>query len=211
MIRKRPTHKHPYGLHRAMGIGHLVAGVALLVIGGNLAIESVISLIKGEHPTIGTVNLFGYTIWLGWLMVTVMSVIIIGPFIYGPAKAKLAPKLHNKVLFADADMAKADWTTNVASIVGVLGVGLGVWWLDGAAALFISIGIAWDGFKNCRSADSRPHGPAGAHARRQGAASAARRDRAAARSAAVGRIGSRADAGHGTGLPRRGVRRAAPP
>ena len=152
VIRRPPTLKHPYGLHRAMGIGHLVAGVALLVIGGNLAIESVISLLRGEHPTIGTVNLFGYTIWLGWLMVAVMSVIIIGPFVYGPAKAKLAPQLHNKVLFADADMAKADWTTNVASIVGVLGVGLGVWWLDGAAALFISLGIAWDGFKNCRSA-----------------------------------------------------------
>ena len=152
VIRRRPTLKHPYGLHRAMGVGHLVAGVALLVIGANLALESILGLILGEHPTIGTVNLFGYTIWLGWLMVGVMSVIVIGPFIYGPAKLKLAPKLHNKVLYADADMAKADWTTNVASIVGVLGVGLGVWWLDGAAALFISLGITWNGITNSKSA-----------------------------------------------------------
>ncbi|SFR92752.1 cation diffusion facilitator family transporter [Microbacterium sp. cf046] len=152
LIRRPPTLKHPYGLHRAMGIGHLVAGVALLVIGGDLALESILSLVQQEHPTIGTVTLFGHTIWLGWLMVGVMSVIIIGPFFYGHAKAKLAPKLHNKVLYADADMAKADWTTNVASIVGVLGVGLGIWWLDGAAALFISLGITWDGFKNCKSA-----------------------------------------------------------
>ncbi len=152
VIRRRPTRRHPYGLHRAMGIGHLVAGVALLAIGGNLAVDSIIGLVTGEHPTIGTVSLFGRTIWLGWLMVGVMSIIIIGPFFYGHAKAKLAPRLHNKVLYADADMAKADWTTNVASIVGVLGVGLGVWWLDGAAALFISLGITWDGFKNARSA-----------------------------------------------------------
>ena len=152
VIRRPPTRKHPYGLHRAMGVGHLVAGVALLAIGGNLAFEAIIGLIAGEHPTIGTVYLFGRTIWLGWLMVGVMSVIIIGPFIYGHAKAKLAPKLHNKVLYADADMAKADWTTNVASIVGVLGVGLGVWWLDGAAALFISIGITWNGITNSKSA-----------------------------------------------------------
>ena len=152
-VRRSPTKKHPYGLHRAMGVGHLVAGVALLAVGLNLAVEAVTGLVAGEHPTIGTVQLFGQTIWLGWLMVVVMAVVIVGPvFFYGPAKSKLAPVLHNKLLYADADMAKADWQTTVASIVGVLGVGVGVWWLDGAAALFISLGIIWDGFRNTRTA-----------------------------------------------------------
>ncbi len=174
-VRRRPTRRHPYGLHRAMGVGHLVAGVALLVIGANLAVESIIGLVSGEHPTIGTVRIFGQTIWLGWLMVAVMVVVVVGPvFIYGPAKAKLAPVLHNKLLYADADMAQADWQTNVASIVGVLGIGMGVWWLDGAAAIFISLGIVWDGWRNTKGAvldlmdqratthdDTRPHPLAG--------------------------------------------------
>lgn len=152
-VRRRPTRQHPYGLHRAMGVGHMVAGVALLVIGLNLAVESTIGLVSGEHPTIGTVKLFGQTVWLGWLMVAVMVVIVVGPvFIYGPAKARLAPVLHNKLLHADADMAKADWQTNAASIVGVLGIGVGWWWLDGAAAIFISLGIVWDGFRNAKGA-----------------------------------------------------------
>ncbi|HET8928314.1 MAG TPA: cation transporter [Microbacterium sp.] len=151
-MRRSPTKRFPYGLQRGMDVGHLVAGVALLVVGLNLAIESVTSLVSVEHPTIGTVQLFGRTVWLGWLMVTVMAIIAIGPFIYGRAKLKLAPLLHNKVLYADADMAKADWQTNAASIVGVLGIGVGLWWLDGAAALFISCGIVWDGLKNTRSA-----------------------------------------------------------
>lgn len=151
-IRHPPTRRFPYGLHRVMGVGHLVAGVALLAIGGNLAVESALGLIRAEHPAIGTVQVFGQTVWLGWFMVGVMAVIVVGPFIYGRAKAKLAPKLHNKVLFADADMAKADWTTTVASIVGVLGIGIGWWWLDGVAALFISLGIVWDGIKNARAA-----------------------------------------------------------
>ncbi|MFJ4175113.1 cation transporter [Microbacterium sp. NPDC089696] len=152
-VRRRPSVKHPYGLHRAMGVGHLVAGVALLAVGLNLARESVVGLVTAEHPTIGTVVLFGQTIWLGWLMVAVMAVVIVGPvFFYGPAKSKLAPVLHNKLLYADADMAKADWQTTVASIVGVLGVGVGLWWLDGAAALFISLGIIWDGVKNTKTA-----------------------------------------------------------
>ncbi|QOC25155.1 cation transporter [Microbacterium hominis] len=169
-IRRRPTRRFPFGLHRVMGIGHLVAGVALLAVGLNLAVESISGLVRGEHPAIGTVRVFGQTIWLGWLMVAVMTIVIIGPFFYGHAKAKLAPTLHNKVLYADADMAKADWTTTVASIVGVLGVGIGWWWLDGAAALFISLGIVWDGIRNARAAvrdlidqrartvdDSKPH------------------------------------------------------
>jgi len=152
LIRRPPSRRFPYGLHRAMGVGHLIAGVALLIIGTNLAIESIVGLARAEHPAIGTVRLFGQTIWLGWLMVAVMAVTVVGPFFYGHAKSKLAPPLHNKVLFADADMAKADWTTTVASIVGVLGVGAGQWWLDFAAALFISCGIVWDGWKNTRSA-----------------------------------------------------------
>lgn len=151
-VRRPPTRRFPFGLHRAMGVGHLVAGVALLAVGGNLAVESIIGLIAREHPTIGTVRLFGNTIWLGWLMIAVMTVIIIGPFIYGHAKMKLAPQLHNKVLYADADMAKADWTTSAAAIIGVLGIGIGWWWLDGVAALFISCGIVWDGVKNTRAA-----------------------------------------------------------
>ncbi|PRI11398.1 cation transporter [Leucobacter massiliensis] len=162
-VRRRPSLNHPYGMHRAMGVGHLVAGVALFAVGANLAVEAVIGLISAEHPTIGTVVLFGHTIWLGWLMIAVMAVIVVGPvFLYGPAKSKLAPVLHNKLLHADADMAKADWQTTVASIVGVLGVGVGLWWLDGAAALFISIGVVWDGVRNTRAAiadlmDQRAH------------------------------------------------------
>ncbi|MGF2948889.1 cation transporter [Microbacterium alcoholitolerans] len=150
-VRRAPTLKHPYGLHRAMSVGHLVAGVALLVIGLNLMFEAISGLVAMEHPTIGTVQLFGQTVWLGWLMVAVMAVIVVGPvFIYGPAKSKIAPVLHNKLLYADADMAKADWQTNVASIIGVLGIGMGVWWLDGAAAIFISAGIVWDGWRNTK-------------------------------------------------------------
>lgn len=152
IIRRRPDAKHPYGTLRAMGIGHLVAGVALLVIGANLSIEAILGLVRQEHPPIGTVELFGTTIWQGWLMIGTMLLIIIPPFIYGRAKERLATQLHSKLLYADADMAKADWTTNVGSIVGVLGIGVGWWWLDGAAALFISVGILHDGWKNTRAA-----------------------------------------------------------
>lgn len=151
-IRRRATAKHPYGFHRAMGIGHLVAGVALLGVGGSLCYEAISGLARQEHPPIGTMQIFGVTVWQGWVMIAVMAVIVVGPLIYGPMKMRLAKQLHSKLLYADADMARADWKTNVGSIVGVLGIGMGVWWLDGAAALLISLGILGDGWKNSRAA-----------------------------------------------------------
>lgn len=151
-VKKPSTKTFPFGRHRAMSVGHLVAGVALFAVGANLAIESSLGLIRGEKPSIGSVQLFGETVWLGWLMILVMAVVVIGPIVYGRAKLKLAPVLHNKLLYADAAMAKADWHTNAASIIGVLGVGLGFWWLDGAAALFISVGIVIDGARSTRYA-----------------------------------------------------------
>ncbi|HAY43689.1 MAG TPA: cation transporter, partial [Micrococcaceae bacterium] len=66
-VRKSRRPSHPYGYHRTMSAGHLVAGVALLAIGALLAYEAISALVKVEHPTIGTMNLFGYTIWQGWL------------------------------------------------------------------------------------------------------------------------------------------------
>ena len=153
-VRRTPSGRFPYGRHRAMAVGHLVSGVALFSVGATLAVDSASSLIAVEHPSIGSVRLFGHTIWLGWLMIAVMIVVAIGPLIHGRRKARLAPVLHDKALYADADMAKADWTTGLATIVGVLGVGIGLWWLDSAAALCISAGIVVDGVRNVRAAVS---------------------------------------------------------
>lgn len=161
IIRRNPDAKHPYGHHRAIGVGHVVAGSALLAMGSFLLISSAIGLFNQEKPPIGTVVLFGHSIWLGWLMVAVMALSVIGPVILGRMKLKLAEPLQDKVLYADADMNKADWMTGVATIVGVLGVGLGIWWTDAVAAIVVSFSIVADGISNLRTAirdltDARP-------------------------------------------------------
>lgn len=150
--RKPPTAEHPYGFHRSVGVGHLVAAVALAAMGTFLVVDSGTGLIRGEHPTIGTVEVFGEAVWLGWLMIGVMALIAVPPIFIGRAKMRLARELHNKLLYADADMNKADWMTAVGSIVGVAGVGIGLWWLDYVAALFIAGSILNDGFRNLRAA-----------------------------------------------------------
>ena len=150
--RREPSVAYPYGHHRALGAGHLAAAVALLAMGAFLLYDSATGLLAGEHPPIGSVNLFGQTVWGGWLMVAAMVYTGIGPVILGRLKLPLAEVLHDKVLYADADMNKADWMTAGAAIVGVLGIGLGIWWADGAAAVVIAGSILKDGWRQLTGA-----------------------------------------------------------
>ena len=152
IVNRAPNARYPYGYHRAVGVAHLVAGVALFAMGAFLIVDSATGLIGGEHPPIGTVVLFGNPIWLGWLMIGALALTIPLPIWFGRVKMRLAKQLHDKVLYADADMNKADWMTAVGSIVGVLGIGIGWWWTDAAAAIFIAASILWDGVKNLRAA-----------------------------------------------------------
>lgn len=149
---RRPGRRFPYGLHRATSIGHLASGLALLVMGAFLVYSSSRSLLAGHHPTIGSVTLFGEAFWLGWLMLPALLWTGIPAVFLGRAKQPLAEKIHNKVLYADADMNAADWKTAGAAFVGVLGVGLGFWWADAAAALVVGADILKDGLVNTKSA-----------------------------------------------------------
>ena len=40
--------------------------------GSFLIVDSGAGLLSAEHPTIGGIELFGQTVWLGWLMITAM-------------------------------------------------------------------------------------------------------------------------------------------
>jgi cation diffusion facilitator family transporter len=147
-----PTARFPYGFHRIVSIGHLCSALALFVMGAYLLVESVLKLITAEYPTINSIELFGRTVWLGWLMLPALAYSAVPAFFLGRAKIPLAEELHNKVLYADAKMNKANWLTAGAAMVGVVGIGFGLWWADAAAAAIISVDITKDGVSNLRRA-----------------------------------------------------------
>lgn len=149
--RRRPSRRFPYGHHRAVSIAFLCASLALLLLGAFLLVDSLLKLATQEHPSVGTVELFGRRIWLGWLMVPALLWGIVPPIILGRVKLPVARALHDKVLFADAAMNRANWTTGAAALVGVAGIAVGWWWADAAAAAFISVGIVRDGLGNLRA------------------------------------------------------------
>ncbi|WP_114779590.1 cation diffusion facilitator family transporter [Botryobacter ruber] len=152
IFHKSPNKDFPYGYHRVTSIAYLCSALALFSIGGFLVIDSVMTLIMTEHATIGTVVIFGHQVWLGYLMIAALLWGTFPAIFLGKKKLPLAEKLHEKNLYTDAKMNKADWMTAAAAIFGVLGIGMGWWWADAVAALVISADIVHDGFVNLKQA-----------------------------------------------------------
>ena len=145
-----PNERYPYGYHRAVTIAFLCAALALFSMGLFLFLDAVMKLVAFEHPSIGTVVVLGRQVWLGWLMIPALLWSAIPAFILGRKKLPLASALHDKVLYADAKMNKADWLTATAAMIGVVGIGFGWWWADATAAAFIALDILHDGYTNLR-------------------------------------------------------------
>ena len=149
--RDRPaTEEFPYGFHRSVSVAFLAGAVALTIFGVFILIDSLLGLVRQEHPSIGTTVLFGHQIWAGWLMIGALTYSAIPPLLLGHMKLEPARQLHDKTLKADSDMNRADWLTAGAGIVGILGIGIGWWWADTAAAGLISIAIVKDGLTNLK-------------------------------------------------------------
>ena len=150
--KKHPTRSYPYGFHRTGSLAFFAAACALAAMGAILLFEASSTLLKAEHPTVGTVLLFGNEVWLGWLMIAALAYSIVPPVILGRLKRPVARTINDKILYTDADMNAADWQTGAAGIVGISGIAFGFWWADSLAAALISLSILWDGINNCRTA-----------------------------------------------------------
>ena len=148
----KPNERFPLGYIRVTSIAYLISAVALGGVGIFLMVDSSIALIKREHPTIGSFELFGMTIWFGWAMIAALVYSIVPPVIFGRMKIGPAKTLHDKTLWADALMNKADWMTGAAAVIGILGIGIGWWWADAVAAILIALDVLHDGFKHTGAA-----------------------------------------------------------
>ena len=149
---KPPNRRFPFGYHRVNSLAFLIAAVALAAFGALLLVGAVKTLILQERVTIGLTTLFGQQLWAGWLMIAALLYSVIPPVILGRMKLPLAERLQDKVLHTDAMMNKADWMTGLAAILGIVGLGFGLWWADAVAAAVISLDVLHDGIKALRTA-----------------------------------------------------------
>ncbi len=161
--RKPPDARFPRGYHRVNSLAFLASACVLAGLGLYLAFGSIRSLIAGEHPIIGPVTVMGETFWIGWAMIAALAYSVVPPVVLGRKKQPVARRIQDKVVHTDALMQKADWMTGLAAIVGILGVGFGLWWADAVAALVIAADIVRDGFRAAGAAvaelaDGMPRG-----------------------------------------------------
>lgn len=143
-----PSPRYPYGHHRATSIAFLCGSLAQTSTGLFLLVDGAAQLVAREHPVIGTVELLGHSLWQGWLMFAALGYSVIPMMVLGRLKLPLARRLHDKALFTDADLTKDDWITGLVAVLGLLGVMAGVWWLDAAAGMVISLLFFHDGLRN---------------------------------------------------------------
>lgn len=143
-----PSPRYPYGYHRATSIAFLCAALAQTATGLFLLIDGAMQLVKQEHPVIGTVELFGCSVWQGWIMFAALSYSVLPMMVLGRLKLPLARKLHDKALFTDADLTKDDWITGMVAVLGLVGIMAGVWWFDAVAGMVISLLFLRDGLRN---------------------------------------------------------------
>ena len=147
---REPNERFAWGYHRSISVAYLVATAALLALGLFILVDSVDKLLSGTHPPIGMVEIFEWQVWSGWVMLAALAYSGIPAVILGRMKQPLSDELHDKVLFADAKMNRADWLTASAAAAGVIGIGLGLWWADAVAAIVISLDILHDGQRYLR-------------------------------------------------------------
>lgn len=152
---RHPDASFPDGFRRVATLAFLVSATAVLTLGLYILIDSAIKLITRHHPSIPMMQVFGHQVWAGWVMIPVLVYSAIPPIVLGHMKLPLAKKLHDRTLFADADMNKADWQTALAAIIGIVLVGFGFWWGDAVAAGLISLNICKDGAQTIISAFSQ--------------------------------------------------------
>lgn len=135
---KPPDSDHAYGHFRAETIAALVASFIMAMVGIQVIIGAVRSLIEGVHsePDI-----------LSALIAIVCALAMGGVYAYN---RRLAKQINNQALMAAAKDNLSDAMVSVGAAVGIIGAQFGLPWLDVVAAIAVGLLIcktAWDIFR----------------------------------------------------------------
>jgi cation diffusion facilitator family transporter len=141
--RQEPDEEHPYGHERFETLGTIFLGSTLIAIAGAMTWDSIIRLLNGN--SVVEVS----TLAIGVAVVSIVSKEWIFRYTLNVAK-----KIKSNLLVANAWHSRSDAISSVVVLIALLGAGLGLPWLDAAAAcvvgfLIAKIGweLAWDSIK----------------------------------------------------------------
>ncbi|MBA9084807.1 cation diffusion facilitator family transporter [Fontibacillus solani] len=136
---KPPDSDHAYGHFRAETIAALVASFIMAMVGIQVIIGAIRSLIEGNNTE--------PHLWSAGVAV-VCAVAMWGVYIYN---SRLAKQINNHALMAAAKDNLSDAMVSVGAAVGIVGAQFGLPWLDTVAAFAVGLLIcktAWDIFRD---------------------------------------------------------------
>lgn len=143
LSRKGPDLDHPYGHQRIETLGTMVLGSFLIAIGGALAWENTLRLIRAEELLVP-----------GWPVLILASVSVLSKeWIYRYTR-RVGEKIRSDLIIANAWHSRTDAFSSVVVVLSTAGAMAGFPWLDAVAAIVIAVIIArvgwqftWDSVK----------------------------------------------------------------
>lgn len=136
---KPPDSDHAYGHFRAETIAALIASFIMAMVGIQVIIGAVKSLLEGKHVQPDILS-------AGVAMICAVAMWFV--YIYN---RRLAKQINNQALMAAAKDNLSDALVSVGAAVGIVGAQFGIPWLDGVAAIAVGLLIcrtAWEIFKD---------------------------------------------------------------
>lgn len=136
---KPPDPEHPFGHAKAEYIATLVVALLMIVAGVEIGHEGVWQLIEPEsgefYPP------------LTWGMLAILLAMMVAKEALSGFSRALGRMIGSDTLKADAWHHRADALSTAVVIAGLWGRNLGLPWLDGVAAIVVSLWIIYTGFK----------------------------------------------------------------
>ena len=88
-VDRPPSSRYPYGYHRARSIAFLLAGLSIVMVAVFIVADGAFKLIQRHHPPIRSTEIFGATVWSGWLMLAALAFAAIPRAVLGRMKLPL--------------------------------------------------------------------------------------------------------------------------
>jgi len=121
-----PDETHPYGHRKAETLATLVIGMMLILAAYEILKNALARLSSGTVPEVTTIS----------FAVMIFTITVnLGVTLYESRRGKA---LHSDILLADAQHTRSDIWVSLSVIIGLVGVKLGLPWLDAGVGLIIA-------------------------------------------------------------------------
>ncbi len=131
-----PDRDHPWGHGRFETIGTVILGVILAAVGVLIAYDSIMRLLSDTVHSIPT-----------WPALVAAAISIVGKEWIFRYTLKIGKALKSDLIIANAWHSRSDALSSIVVLVALAGTMMGVWWLDGLAAVLVALligKIGWD-------------------------------------------------------------------